>query len=227
MFATVSVGVKAEESCFPEVLRNFGYESALYETEAGNLNQILTKVKKDDCLMMQGDLSGISEKDLVRLLKQLHKEGVHVILSGSDLSWKKIARTRPFLMVVHQKELEKEYHEIRNENDAMRILVNLHDHSHGNVLMVLDREDKAVFVCADGREFVSVLPYEKKETDRYAQDSMIAGFLAAFESFHDYVKTFHYALSAHSISAWTGKPAGREETEDTYQRMKEKKIWMK
>lgn len=227
MFATVSVGVKAEESCFPEVLRNFGYESVLYETEPENLNQILTKVKKDDYLIMQGDLSGIPEKELTRLLKQLHKEGVHGILSGSDLSWKKICKTKPFLMVVHQKELEKEYHAIRNENDAMRILVRLHDHSHGNVLMVLDREGKAVFVCADGREFVSVLPYEERERNRYAQDSMIAGFLAAYASFHDYVKTFHYALSAYSVSALTGKPAGREETEDTYQKMKEKKIWMK
>lgn len=227
MFAAVRVGVTSEESCFHEVLRNFGYESTLYETEPENLNQILTKVRKEDYLMICGKLSEIPEKDLMHLLKQLHKAGVHVILSGYDLFWKKIAGTKPFLMVVDQKELEKEYHVIRNENDAMRMLVRLHDHSHGNVLMVLKNENKAVFVCADGREFVSVLPDGERKNDAFAQDSMIAGFLAAYVSFHNYVKTFHYALSAYSNSVHTGKPAEREETEDTYQEMKEKKIWMK
>lgn len=225
MINVLNIGITDRNACFTKVLRDFGYESVSYESE--NIHLITDKVKKDDYLMIRGNASGIEEKDLTRFLKKLHKEGIHVLLSFHTELWKKISGARPFLIVPEREDLEKSYHEIHNENDAMRILVKIHDHNHGNVLAVLKNEKKAVFVCSDGRQFVSQLPYDEIREDVYAKESMMAGFLAAYLSFHDYVKTFHYAVSAYSISAEKGKPAERIETEDTYQMMKEKKIWMK
>ena len=227
MVNVITVGKTEETSCFSEVLQNFGYESRQYQTEPGNLNLISGKLNKEDYLLIRGDITDIAQKDLIHVLRNLHKEGVHVILSFHTELWKKISGTKPFLIIPEREDLEKVYHVIRNENDAMRILVRMHDHSHGNVILPLKDEKKAVFVCADGRQFVSQLPYDETRDDRCASESLTAGFLAAYLSFQDYVKTFHYAMSAYSISACKGKPAGRKETEDTYQMMKEKKIWMK
>lgn len=218
MITEITIGKENTKSHFDEVCKE-------YELSLKKIKSLNDPFGKDDFLFIQGN---IDSKDTATLkqIKKLSKDGIHTILSIRTDIMKKAVSAKPFLICPYTEDLEASYHaRIRNENDAMRILVNMHDHSHGNVLMPY--KDKMLFVCRDGRQFRTNLPYGEAVNDTYANESMIAGFIKTYLETEDYVKIFHYAVCAYGVSAHTGKPAGINEINDAYEMMKEKQVWMK
>lgn len=218
MITQITIGKENAEFHFDEVCKEYGL--TVRKTES-----LDDPLEKGDILFIQGNIDS-KDTDTLKQIKKLSKDGIHTMLSIRTDIMKKAVSTKPFLICPYPEDLEASYHaRIRNENDLMRILVNMHDHSHGNVLMPY--KDKMLFVCRDGRQFRTNLPYGETVNDTYAYESMIAGFIKTYLETEDYVKIFHYAVCAYSVSAHTGKPAGIKEIDDAYEMMKEKQLWMK
>lgn len=218
MITQITIGKCEGLSSFRKVLKK-------YHLSCRKIESLDEPLEKGDFLFIQGSIDS-KDTDILKQIKKLSRDGIHTILSIRTDIMKKAASTKPFLICPYREDLETSYHaRIRNENDAMRILVNMHDHSHGNILMPY--KDKMLFVCKDGRQFRTSLPYGEPVDDTYACESMITAFISAYVDAEDYVRIFHYAVCAYSVSAYTGKPAGIKETEAAYKMMKEKQLWMK
>lgn len=217
MIFEITVGKYEGPSCFKEVLKE--YELSCIKMKSWN-----EPLESRDFLLIKGSIDS-EDKDTLKQLKMLSRNGIHTMLLLKTDIMKKVVSTKPFLICPYIDDLEKPYHtKIRNENDVMRICASVHDHTHGNVLMPY--KDKMIFVCRDGRQFISSMPYEPVD-NAYSYESMTAAFIHTYSDTEDYVRTFHEAVCAYSVSAHTGKPADKKTTEDAYEMMKEKKIWMK
>ncbi len=217
MTAEITIGKYDGSSCFKEVLNE-------YDLSCRNMDSLNDPFESGDFLLIKGSISN-ENKDTLKQLKKLSKDGIHTILLLHTDLMKKIVNTKPFLICPYIDDLEKSYHaKIRNENDVMRICASIHDHTHGNVLTPY--KDKMIFVCRDGRQFITSMPYESLDT-AYSYESMTAVFLCTYKESEDYVRIFHESVCAYSVSAHTGKPAERKAIEDAYEMMKEKNIWMK
>lgn len=218
MITEITIGKDNKRSCFNEVLKE-------YDLSARQIESLDDPLEKGDILFIQGNIDS-KNTDTLKQIKKLSRGGIHAILSIRTDIMKKAVSTKPFLICPYTEDLEASCHtRIRNENDAMRILVNMHDHSHGNILMPY--KDMMLFVCKDGRQFKTCLPYGEAVDNTYADESMIGGFIKEYLETADYVKMFHYTVCAYSVSTHTGKPAGIKEIHDAYEMMKEKQLWMK
>ena len=69
----------------------------------------------------------------------------------------------------------------------------------------------AIFVSEDGKNFETDVPPGTLVNAVGAGDSMIAGFLAGYETTLDYENAFHMAVAAGSASAYSEELATKEE----------------
>ena len=86
----------------------------------------------------------------------------------------------------------------------------LQEHGAKNVMVSLSG-DGAVFVSETGEIFEADVPPGTLINAVGAGDSMIAGFLAGWETSADYKKAFHMAVAAGSASAYSEELATQED----------------
>ena len=118
---------------------------------------------------------------------------------------------RPFLIKPNRHELEEIFGIIiKSKEDAIHYAKQLQCQGARNVMVSLSG-DGAILVSEKGESFESDVPPGQLVNAVGSGDSMIAGFLAGWETSHDYGQAFRMAVAAGSASAYSEELTTKEE----------------
>lgn len=171
------------------------------------LQELLDKLqtlKDGDFLVLAGSIPSSLPSHIYQLiLDSLNSRKIHVVVDATKELLMNTLHFRPFLIKPNRHELEEAFDiTIESKEDAIRYARHLQRLGARNVMVSLSG-DGAVFVSEEGESFEASVPPGKLVNAVGAGDSMIAGFLAGWETSHDYEQAFRMAVAAGSASAYS------------------------
>ncbi len=182
--------------------------------EKNLLEKKIASLSSGDTLVIAGSLPPSLPEDFYSsLMKSLNGKNVPCVVDTTGPSLEKTLEYRPFLIKPNNFELGALFNrELSTREDVVPYAKILQERGAENVLVSLGGEG-AVLVCKDGRVMKASSPHGKVVNSVGAGDSMVAGFLAAYNSTEDFEKAFVYGIAAGSGSAFKGGLAGKEDLE--------------
>lgn len=138
-------------------------------------------LSKGDVLSFNGRLSSRTDKDaLMDMLARFGDRGVRLVLDSKSVNLRDVITLKPFLVKPNKDELEELFGvSVNSVAELYRMMKVLSDGGVENVLVSLG-SDGAALLCSEGF-FVASAPSVTVVSTVGAGDSMIGGFLAAFE----------------------------------------------
>lgn len=175
----------------------------------------LHKLNSGDTLVLAGSIPSSLPSDIYQtIMKALQNKGIKIVVDAANELLLKCLSFRPFLIKPNKHELEEIFDvTIKTKKEAIHYARLLQERGAQNVLVSLSG-DGAVFVSETRTIFESIVPPGKLINAVGSGDSMIAGFLAGWETTADYEKSFHMAVAAGSASAYSEELATKEEIMD-------------
>ena len=172
----------------------------------------LHRLKDGDSLILAGSIPASVPSDIYQIiLEELKSKKLNIVVDATKDLLMNTLHFRPFLIKPNRHELEEAFDiTIENKEEAIRYARHLQRLGARNVMVSLSG-DGAVFVSEEGESFEANVPPGKLINAVGSGDSMIAGFLAAWETTGDYGKAFHMAVAAGSASAYSEELATKNE----------------
>ena len=182
--------------------------------ELDALMEQLHKLQPGDTLILAGSIPSSLPSDIYqRIMEELHNKDVKIVVDATKELLLKCLPYGPFLIKPNKHELEEIFEvTITTKKEALHYARKLQELGAGNVCVSLSG-DGAVFVSETGECFEADVPPGKLVNAVGSGDSMIAGFLAGWESSGSYKKAFYMAVAAGSASAYSEELATKEEIE--------------
>ena len=180
--------------------------------ELDALMEQLHKLQPGDTLILAGSIPSSLPSDIYqRIMEELHNKDVKIVVDATKELLLKCLPYGPFLIKPNKHELEEIFEvTITTKKEALHYARKLQELGAGNVCVSLSG-DGAVFVSETGECFEADVPPGKLMNAVGSGDSMIAGFLAGWESSGSYKKAFYMAVAAGSASAYSEELATKEE----------------
>ena len=172
----------------------------------------LHNLNRGDTLVLAGSIPSSLPNDIYQQIMQEleHKESKIVVDAGKNLLLNCLPY-HPFLIKPNKHELEEIFDVIiSSKKEAIHYARLLQEQGAQNVLVSLSGSG-AVLVSKDGKELETDVPPGTLVNAVGAGDSMIAGFLAGFETSKDYEQAFRMAVACGSASAYSEELATQEE----------------
>lgn len=175
----------------------------------------LQKLHSGDTLILAGSIPSSLPSDIYqRIMKKLHNTDVQIVVDATGELLLKCLPYGPFFIKPNRHELEEIFGvTINTKKEALRYACKLQELGARNVCVSLSGNG-AVFVSETGECFEADVPPGKLINAVGAGDSMIAGFLAGWESSGNYKQAFFTAVAAGSASAYSEELATKEEIEN-------------
>lgn len=172
----------------------------------------LHRLKDGDSLILAGSIPASVPSDIYQIiLEELKSKKLNIVVDATKDLLMNTLHFRPFLIKPNRHELEEAFDiTIENKEEAIRYARHLQRLGARNVMVSLSG-DGAVFVSEEGESFEANVPPGKLINAVGSGDSMIAGFLAAWETTGDYGKAFQTAVAAGSASAYSEELATKNE----------------
>ena len=172
----------------------------------------LHRLKDGDSLILAGSIPASVPSDIYQIiLEELKSKKLNIVVDATKDLLMNTLHFRPFLIKPNRHELEEAFDiTIESKEEAIRYARHLQRLGARNVMVSLSG-DGAVFVSEEGESFEANVPPGKLINAVGSGDSMIAGFLAAWETAGDYGKAFHMAVAAGSASAYSEELATKNE----------------
>lgn len=191
-----------------------GAGPVISSTELDALMEQLYKLQSGDTLILAGSIPSSLPSDIYqRIMEELHNKDVKIVVDATKELLLKCLPYGPFLIKPNKHELEEIFEvTITTKKEALHYARKLQELGAGNVCVSLSG-DGAVFVSETGECFEADVPPGKLVNAVGSGDSMIAGFLAGWESSGSYKKAFYMAVAAGSASAYSEELATKEEIE--------------
>ena len=195
------------------------------EISSGKLKELLTQLqllKSDDILVLAGSIPSSMPSDIYQqIMKELQNREIKIVVdAGKDLLLNCLPY-HPFLIKPNKHELEEIFDvKINSKKDSLDYARLLQRQGAANVIVSLSGEG-AVFISETGESFDTDVPPGTLVNAVGAGDSMIAGFLAGWETTHDYKKAFHMAVACGSASAYSEELATKKEVMTLLSKMKQ------
>ena len=172
----------------------------------------LHRLKDGDSLILAGSIPPCLPEGIYQLIMEdLKDKNINIIVDATKELLMHALSYRPFLIKPNKHELEAAFDiVIENKEEAIRYARHLQRLGARNVLVSLSG-DGAIFVSEEGESFQADVPPGILVNAVGSGDSMIAGFLAGYETTKDYGKAFLMAVAAGSASAYSEEFATKEE----------------
>lgn len=174
------------------------------------MNQ-LQALKSGDTLVLAGSIPSSLPSDIYQqIMKVLQPKNIQIVVDAANELLLKCLAYHPFLIKPNRHELEEIFKTaIHSKKEALHYARLLQKQGARNVMVSLSGEG-AVLVSENGTGFEAKVPPGTLVNAVGAGDSMIAGFLAGWETTHDYRSAFHMAVACGSASAYSEEFATRE-----------------
>lgn len=184
------------------------------DTKLKELMEQLHRLKKGDSLVLAGSIPASLPSDIYQqIMQKLQNKGIKIIVDATNELLLNCLSFRPFLIKPNRHELEEIFDvNIQNKKEAIHYARLLQERGAKNVLVSLSG-DGAVFVSEEGESFEADVPPGKLINAVGSGDSMIAGFLAGWETTKNYKEAFHMAVAAGSASAYSEELATKKQVE--------------
>ena len=183
-------------------------------TKLEELLKQLNRLKDGDSLVLAGSIpSSVPSNIYQTIMEKLKEKKVNIIVDATKDLLKNALQFRPFLIKPNRHELEEAFDIIiESKEEAIRYARHLQRMGARNVMVSLSG-DGAVFVSEEGESFEADVPPGKLINAVGSGDSMIAGFLAGWETTADYEQAFKMAVAAGSASAYSEELASKKQVE--------------
>ncbi|WP_044748422.1 1-phosphofructokinase [Bacillus alveayuensis] len=191
----------------------------LLEHQAELMNKIQA-LNQDDILVLAGSIPpSISANFYNRLVEIAKQTGVKVVVDTSGPALKQLIEHQPFFIKPNHHELGELFGtEISSKSEII---------SYGCKLVELGVEHVIVSMAGDGAFFFNnekilfaTTPKGIVKNSVGAGDSMVAGFLAAYQNEQDVEKAFQYSVAAGSATAFSEDLATKEKVEQLLHKVK-------
>lgn len=176
------------------------------------LMEQLYRLKKEDILVLAGSIPSSLPSDIYQtIMYELKNKEIKIVVDATKDLLLKCLSFHPFLIKPNKHELEEIFNiAISTKEEAINYAKQLQTLGAKNVIVSLSGEG-AVFVSETCESFQTEVPPGKLINAVGSGDSMIAGFLAGWETTSDYEHAFKMAVAAGSASAYSEELATKEE----------------
>ena len=146
--------------------------------------------------------------------KWMSERGVKVVVDASGALLKQVLPCRPFLVKPNRQELSEFFGTelLMETSEIVAYAKKLQKQGARNVLVSLGG-DGAILLSEEGETYVQNAPKGEVVNSVGAGDSMVAGFLYGYETYHSYEMALNYGLATGSASAFSEQFATKEEVE--------------
>lgn len=175
----------------------------------------IDQLKKGDVLVLAGSIPTVLPTTMYGdIMARLQDREILVVVDAANDLLLNVLEYHPFLVKPNHHELGELFHvEIREKDEVISYAGKLQEKGARNVLVSM-AGDGAVLVTEDGRVYMMEAPKGVVRNSVGAGDSMVAGFLYGYLTYHSYEKAFHYGVCTGSASAFSQKLATKQEVED-------------
>lgn len=173
------------------------------ETAFGLLKDKICQLKANDLLVLAGSIPGSLPKTTYEELVKISKEtGAQFVVDAEGDLLKKVLKFKPFLIKPNHHELGELFDNvISSPEEVIPFGKKLVSMGAENVIVSL-ADQGAVFINKDSTLLANV-PKGKVKNSVGAGDSMVAGFLAAYERTGDLIEAFRYSVASGSATAFS------------------------
>ncbi len=180
----------------------------------------LSGLRSGDALVLAGSVPPSVPADIYcRMIRSLPEEEISVIVDASGETLRQALPLHPFLIKPNHHELGELFHRsISSRREVRPYAQKLQEAGAVNVLVSLAGAG-AVLLDADGNFHESDAPEGTLVNGVGAGDSMIAGFLAGWQTTKNYGFAFRMALAAGSATAFSESLAEKEEIEALFRKI--------
>lgn len=184
------------------------------------MNQ-LQKLNSGDTLVLAGSIPASMPSDTYQqIMYELQDKKIKIVVDATKDLLLNCLPFHPFLIKPNKHELEEIFGvSIHTKEDVIHYARLLQEQGARNVIVSLSG-DGAVFVAENHESFEADVPPGKLVNAVGAGDSMIAGFLAGWDTTGDYIQAFHMAVACGSASAYSEELATKEDVETLLSHMK-------
>lgn len=169
-------------------------------------------LKDGDSLILAGSIPASVPSHIYQIIMEEFKnKKINIVVDASKELLLNTLPFRPFLIKPNRHELEEIFGIIiKSKEDAIHYAKQLQCQGARNVMISLSG-DGAILVSEKGESFETDVPPGQLVNAVGSGDSMIAGFLAGWETSHDYGQAFRMAVAAGSASAYSEELTTKEE----------------
>lgn len=188
------------------------------ELESKHLEILYGKLeclKENDILVLAGSTpKTVPATFYADVTKCMSERGVKVVVDASGTLLKQVLPCRPFLIKPNRQELSEFFgvELLMETSEIVTYAKKLQEQGARNVLVSLGG-DGAILLSEQGETYVQNAPKGEVVNSVGAGDSMVAGFLYGYETYHNYETALRYGLATGSASAFSEQFATKEEVE--------------
>lgn len=167
------------------------------------LYQKMEKVVDGDTIILSGSIpKGISQDVYENICEKVHKKDIKIIVDSTGELLLKTLKYHPFLIKPNQYELGEIFNtRIEEYDQAIEYAKKLQQKGAINVLVSMGIMG-SILVDENGYSYtMKSLSDEKRINTVGAGDSMVAGFLAGYQIFHNYEKALKMGAAAGTATA--------------------------
>ena len=184
----------------------------------------LDAVQEGDFVVLSGSVPRSVREDIyAEIMVRLEDRGINIVVDAAGSLMKNVLKYKPFLIKPNRAELEGLAGKVLGKTrEIMRSAKDLQKQGARNVLVSLGA-DGALLLDETGKFHRIGVPEGTLQTSVGSGDSMVAGFLAAYQKTGDYEDALITGAACGSATAFSITLATREEVENLYHVLKEMK----
>ncbi len=182
------------------------------------LYQKIEKIENGDVLILSGSIPKGIPNDVYQTICQKVKKNIKIVVDATGELLLKTLPYHPFLIKPNQEELGEIFNvKISSQEKAIEYAKKLQQQGAQNVLVSMGSMG-AVFLDENGNSYKrKALIVEKGTYTVGAGDSMVAGFMAGHQLFHDYEKALQMGIAAATATTKSIFLATKEEIYKLFQ----------
>lgn len=198
---------------------------SISEHEFDLLKEKIAQITSEDLLVLSGSIPSTLPKTTYEELVKICKEnGVEFVVDAEGELLKKVLIHHPFLIKPNHHELGELFQTSLSSSEEVipygRKLVEM-----GAKNVIVSLADKGAVFINENMGLIAEVPKGKVKNSVGAGDSMVAGFLAAFEKTSDLKEAFRYSVAAGSATAFSLGLCTKEKIEELLIQVHIKKIY--
>ncbi|KON87615.1 phosphofructokinase [Sporosarcina globispora] len=200
---------------------------AISERNYEELINNIRNLSKEDLLVLAGSIpSTLPETTYEELVKICSENGTAFVVDAEGELLKKVLPYEPFLIKPNHHELGEIFNaEFTSAEEVIPYGQKLVEIGAQNVIVSL--AGKGAVLISNEAAYIASVPKGEVKSSVGAGDSMVAGFLAAYEKNKNIEKAFKYSVAAGSATAFSLGLCTKEKAEELLSQVSIKKISLK
>ena len=190
------------------------------EASMQKLWEKLDAMQDGDTLVLAGSIpDSLPDSIYCDIMKRYQEKNIRFAVDASGELLKKALAYKPFLIKPNHHELGELFGvKLHRPAEAVRYAQKLQEWGARNILVSM-AEKGAVLLCEDGEVYQQSAFRGNVVSSTGAGDSMLAGFLAAYEKSGNPLQALYLGISAGSASAFSENLATREQIAELFRKL--------